>query len=141
MSTTICMLMAITAYAQDAAANYFTNADEAMVYAEANDAKILMVFGGSDWCRPCIKLKKEILDQSDFQQKIEGELAILYLDFPAKKKNKLSKEQTNHNEALAEKYNLSGSFPKIILMNKDFKKVKEIDYDGQSIESFLKAVL
>lgn len=123
--------------AQDAAANYFTESDKAIAYAEANDAEIMMVFGGSDWCRPCIQFKKEILDATDFRRDTDGKVAVLYLDFPSKKKNRLSKEATEHNEALAAKYNTSGSFPKIILMDKAMKKIKEISYEGQSSTDFI----
>lgn len=137
MSTMICILMGITLSAQDGTANYFTNSDEAMVYAEANDAEILMVFSGSDWCRPCIKFKKEILDDLEFQSSTDSKVAVLYLDFPSKKKNKLSKEATQHNETLAAKYNISGSFPKVILMDKAMNKIKEITYEGQSSSDFI----
>lgn len=137
MSTMMCILMAISVYAQDGTTNYFTNSEEAKAYAEANDAEILMVFGGSDWCRPCIKFKKEILDDLEFQSYTDRKVAILYLDFPSKKKNRLSKEATQHNEALAAKYNTSGSFPKVILMDKAMNKIKEILYEGQSATDFI----
>ena len=96
-----------------------------------------MVFGGSDWCRPCIQFKKEILDASSFRENTNGKVAVLYLDFPSKKKNRLSKEATKHNEALAAKYNTSGTFPKIILMNKAMVKIREISYEGQSSSDFI----
>ena len=68
----------------------------------------------------------------------EKSIDVLYLDFPAKKKNKLSKEQTAHNESLAEKYNQSGLFPHIILMDKNEKIVKTISYEGQDVDTFIK---
>lgn len=137
MSLILCTVLTMSMTAQVAVANYFTDTEKAIIYAEANDAEILMVFGGSDWCRPCIQFKKEILDATDFKQNTDGKVAVLYLDFPSKKKNKLSKEATQHNEALAAKYNTSGSFPKILLMDKSMKKIKEISYEGQSSTDFI----
>ena len=137
MSLVLCTFLTLSMTAQDAVANYFTESDKAIAYAEANNAEILMVFGGSDWCRPCIQFKKEILDATDFKQGTNGTVAVLYLDFPSKKKNKLTKEAKQHNEALAAKYNTSGSFPKIILMDKAMKKIKEISYEGQSSSDFI----
>lgn len=137
MSLVISAFFTITMTAQNDVANYFTDSAVAIEYATANDAEILMVFGGSDWCRPCIQFKKEILDAENFKKVTEGKLAVLYLDFPSKKKNKLSKEETKHNEALAAKYNTSGSFPKIILMDKALTKIKEIPYEGQSSIDFI----
>ena len=137
MSLVLATFLTMTIAAQDTVANYFTDSEKAMEYAETNNAEILMIFGGSDWCRPCIQFKKEILETNDFQASTNGKVAILYLDFPSKKKNKLSKEATQHNEALAAKYNTSGSFPKIILMDKAMNKIKEISYEGQSSTDFI----
>lgn len=137
MSLLLTIFLTATMTAQDAVANYFTESEKAMEYAVANDAAILMVFGGSDWCRPCIQFKKEILDASSFKESTNGKLAVLYLDFPSKKKNKLSKEARQHNETLAAKYNTSGTFPKIILMDKTMTKIKEISYEGQSSTDFI----
>lgn len=116
--------------------NWFVNKNDAIKYATANNNNILMVFAGSDWCGPCIKLKKEVLDNDAFKEISKGQICILYLDFPARKKNKLSDELTAQNEALAEIYNRSGSFPKLVLMDKNLQKIKDIDYQGQDAASF-----
>ena len=137
MSLVLTILLTATMSAQDVATNYFTESERAISYAEANDAEILMIFGGSDWCRPCIQFKKDVLDDTGFQEKTDGKVAVLYLDFPSKKKNRLTKEATEHNEALAAKYNTSGTFPKIILMDKAMTKIKEISYEGQSSTDFI----
>lgn len=122
---------------QVASETWFTNKDKVQLFASNNDSNILMIFAGSDWCRPCIKFKKEILLSEEFSQL---DLAILYLDFPAKKKNKLSKEQTSHHEALADKYNRSGSFPKIVLLDSKFATIKSIEYTHQTPEEFINLI-
>lgn len=123
--------------AQDAnSLQWFTNIEEAKSAAAENGQNILMVFAGSDWCKPCIKFKKDILQNSNFSTQNIEKLVILYLDFPARKKNKLSKEQTKHNETLADKYNRSGIFPKIILLDAQGEKLKTIAFEGQSAEAF-----
>ncbi len=123
--------------AQDAnKLQWFTNIEEAKSAAAENEQNILMVFAGSDWCKPCIQFKKDILQNSDFATQNKENLVVLYLDFPARKKNKLPKEQTKHNEALADKYNRSGTFPKIILLDAQGNKLKTIAFEGQSAEAF-----
>ncbi len=91
--------------------------DTSLKTAGDSDKHVLMVFSGSDWCKPCIRLKQEILLTNEFQNFSEGELVILEVDFPYKKKNRLSKEQQAHNDQLAEKYNPNGTFPKVVLLN------------------------
>ena len=120
--------------------NWFVEQNNAVQFAKENNTNILMVFAGSDWCRPCIKFKKDILESEEFKNNTNGQLAILYLDFPAKKKNKLSKEQIEHNESLAEQFNKSGAFPKIVLLDNTLKKIKDIKFSGQNAKSFVKLV-
>lgn len=125
------------AHAQTANNNWFTDLAEATEYATKNDRQILMVFAGSDWCRPCIKFKKDILLSTDFEKYADDKLAILYLDFPSKRKNKLSIEASKHNEALASKYNSSGIFPKVLLMDAKMNQIKEIKYSNQNAQDIL----
>lgn len=117
-----------------------SNFEEAKQVANEEDKKILMVFSGSDWCAPCMKLKKKILSTEEFQAFEKENLVVLYLDFPKRKKNRLSKELTSHNEALAEQYNRSGSFPSILLMDSSGKIIKNLRYEGQSPKDFIKEV-
>lgn len=120
--------------------NWFTDKAAAIEDATTHNRNILMVFSGSDWCRPCIKFKKDILLNTEFSSYSEENLTILYLDFPAKKKNKLSDEETKQNETLAEQYNKSGMFPKIILTDSNLEIIKEISFKNQTAEDFLQSL-
>ena len=88
---------------------------------------ILLNFSGSDWCAPCIKLKKEVFESEAFSALAESKLILVRADFPRSKKNQLTKEQTQHNEALAEKYNPEGKFPFTLLLNEDGTVLKAWD--------------
>ena len=116
---------------------WFTDLAEAQNFAAENQTKILMVFAGSDWCKPCIQFKQDILSSEDFVKYADGKIAVLYLDFPARKKNRLSTEQTAHNEALAERFNRSGVFPKILLLDKDKNILAEPEFKNQSPSDFI----
>ena len=111
---------------------WLTDVTKAKAKAKAEKKSILMVFAGSDWCRPCIQLKKKVLETPTFKQYAKDNLVLLYLDFPARKKNKLSKSQTAHNEKLAEKYNRSGAFPLVVLTNSKGKTLGKMGYDKKS---------
>ncbi len=113
------------------------NMEKAKEKAQAENKSILMVFAGSDWCKPCIQFKKDILLSDEFSKFEEQELIILYLDFPARKKNRLPENQTLHNEQLAEKFNRQGAFPKVVLLDGNGKKVKDIPFKNQSPSDYL----
>ena len=89
---------------------------------------ILINFSGSDWCGPCIRLRKEILESTTFENYASDHLVLVRADFPRQKKNQLSNDQVKLNEALADKYNPDGKFPYTLLVDENGKVLK--DWDG-----------
>ncbi len=107
---------------------WFINFTDAKKTAVEKHQIILLNFSGSDWCGPCIRLRKEIFESTVFKEYTDSNIVLLNTDFPRLKKNKLSKEQTKQNEVLADKYNPKGKFPFTVLLNADGKVLKA--YDG-----------
>jgi FAD:protein FMN transferase len=99
---------------------------------------ILLVFSGSDWCLPCIRLEKQIFSDSMFNNFASKNLLLVKIDFP--QKQKLSAEQTRLNEELAEKYNPKGQFPFILLLNTAGEVIATVNYEHYSPEAFIKNV-
>ncbi|MEC5171735.1 thioredoxin family protein [Chryseobacterium nepalense] len=93
--------------------------------AAENKELILLNFSGSDWCIPCIKLHKNIIETEDFK-KLQADNVILYInaDFPRNKKNQLSADLKKENAALADQYNPKGLFPYTLLLNQKGKVLK-----------------
>lgn len=116
--------------------------DKAKAEAVQNHKYIVINFSGSDWCGPCIKLKRDVLDTPEFLTFADKNLALVRADFPRLKKNQLDKKQTAQNEALAEKYNQEGKFPLTVLVGADGKVLKEWDgYPaGITTESFVQEI-
>jgi thioredoxin-related protein len=108
-------------------ADWSTDFDKAKTTAKQEQKLILLNFSGSDWCVPCIKMKKEIFESPDFSQFADNKLVLLKADFPRLKKNKLAAKQVKHNEQLAEKYNPKGAFPFTVLLDADGKVLKTWD--------------
>ncbi len=98
--------------------------EKAQKEAAQSQKLILLNFSGSDWCVPCIKMKKEIFESATFTQYANSNLLLVKADFPRLKKNKLSKQQTKQNEALAERYNPQGAFPFTVLLDANGKVLK-----------------
>jgi len=100
---------------------------------------ILLNFSGSDWCAPCIKMKRDVFESEVFKQYAEENLVLLRADFPRLKKNQPAKEQVQHNEALAEKYNSQGKFPFTVLLDASGTVIKAWDgYSNQTPDDFVK---
>lgn len=101
-----------------------------------NKELILLSFSGSDWCIPCIKLHKNIIETEDFS-KLRSDKIIVYInaDFPRNKKNQLSSDIKKENASLADQYNPKGLFPYTLLLNSDGKVVKK--WEGLPSENAL----
>lgn len=119
-------------------APWLTDFSAAKATAEKENHHILLNFAGSDWCAPCIKMTQEVFESEAFAAVAAKELVLVRADFPRLKKHQLSKEQTRHNEALAEQYNPEGKFPYTLLLDADGKVIKTWDgYVYKSQQSFM----
>ena len=107
------------------ALGWFTNFDEAAKTAADKHRLILLNFSGSDWCGPCMRLKKEIFESKAFNDFASANLVLVNADFPRSNKNKLSGEQVKQNETLADRYNAKGTFPLTLLLNAEGKIIQE----------------
>lgn len=116
--------------------NWLTDISEAKSEALNQSQSIILVFQGSDWCAPCIKLDREIWHTDEFKAYADEHFVMLKADFPRKKQNKLSKEQEKHNNELAEKYNKEGFFPLVVVLDSEgnvlgktgYKKTTPFEY-------------
>jgi thioredoxin-related protein len=115
--------------------NWKTNFEEAKKIAAEENKTILLVFSGSDWCAPCIKLDKKVWQSDAFKK--EDDWVLYKADFPKKKANQLSEEMVAQNKKLAEKYNKEGNFPLVVVMDKNGKLVGKMGFKNVSAESYI----
>jgi len=131
--------LAISLFAQD----WHTDFAEAKDLASKGDKKIILVFQGSDWCAPCIRLEREVWSTEEFKRYAEENYVMLQADFPRKKQNALEAKQQEQNKMLAETYNQSGYFPYVVILDNNgkvlgttgYKKMKPAAYI-EHLESF-----
>ena len=82
---------------------------------------ILLDFTGSDWCPWCIKMDKEVFNQSQFSDFALKNLVLVKLDFPRKAAQ--SPTEKSQNEDLAKKFGIEG-FPTYVLLDSSGKEVR-----------------
>lgn len=122
-----------TTYAQ----NWQTDFSKAKEIASQENKPIILVFQGSDWCIPCMKLNKEVWNTNTFKEYAKEHYVMLQADFPRKKKNKLPKEQQNANAKLFETYNKKGFFPFVVVLDKDGRVLGETGYKKMTPISYI----
>jgi len=111
--------------------------EEATKQAAAEHKPILMVFAGSDWCKPCIMLRREVWDTPAFHDYAQEHFVLLELDFPRFKKNQLPEEQKKDNEQLAERYNQEGVFPLVVLTDAQGQVLGKTGYQPGGPENYI----
>ena len=114
------------------------NFETAKKLAKEKHHRILLVFSGSDWCVPCIRMHEEIFNNAIFQRFADTTLEMVNADFPRNKKNQLGAKTVKENETLADMYDQQGKFPYTLLLDENGKLIKAWDgYVLGGAESFV----
>lgn len=111
--------------------------EEALAGAKEQDTPILLVFAGSDWCAPCIKLDKTIWQSDVFRTYAKTNYLLYKADFPRKRVNRLSDAVASQNSVLAERYNPKGYFPLVLLLDKHENILGETGYLKSTPEVYI----
>ncbi len=127
------VLMSVFAFAQE----WQLDLKKAKEMAKENGQKIILVFQGSDWCAPCMKLDEEIWSTEEFKEYAKDNYIMLQADFPKRKGNRLSKEQQEKNNQLAEKYNQQGYFPHVVVLDSSGKMLGQTGYKKMTVEAYI----
>ena len=114
-----------------------TNFEVAKIEATNQNKNILLVFSGSDWCGPCIKLDRDIWKSACFMEFAKNNLILERADFPKKKQNQLTPEIKELNQSLAEKYNKDGMFPLVVVVDKNGKVLGKTGYKNVSPQEYV----
>ncbi len=113
---------------------------EALAVATDQDKPLIVVFSGSDWCSPCIKLNKKVLQSEEFISYSNDNYVLYRADFPKKKANKLPYELIADNVKLAEKYNPRGHFPMVVVLNNEENVVGRVSYKKQKPTEYISLI-
>ena len=120
------------------AQEWHTNFKLAKEIALKEHKNLILVFQGSDWCGPCIKLDKEIWSQEEFKAYAKNNFVMVKVDFPKRKKNKLTAKQQEKNYQLSEIYNKQGFLPRVIILNENGKVLGETGYKKMTPKKYIK---
>ncbi len=135
LSIVIVVLATITAIN---AQEWQTDLANAKEIASTENKPIILVFQGSDWCAPCIKLDREVWSTEVFKKHAKNNFVMLQADFPRKKKNALPDAQSKANAKLAELYNKNGIFPFVVVLDSTGKVLGETGYKKTTPEDYIK---
>ena len=95
-----------------------TDVAAALESARAEGKDLLLLYTGSDWCPPCIKLEEAVLSKAEFTTAAAEKFVLVKLDFP--QKTELPPELEEQNQKWSDRYGVD-AFPTIVLIGQDEK--------------------
>lgn len=134
----IILLFIVMGIGSTIAQDWQTDFMKAKELSKKKNVPIVLVFQGSDWCAPCIKLNRAVWSTTEFKTYAKDHYVMLQADFPRRKSNALSPEQSNKNKALAEKYNRNGVFPFVVVMDYAGKVLGETSFKKLTPKQYIK---
>ena len=119
------------------AADWQTDYGKALEMAKSQDKRVLLDFTGSDWCGPCIELRKQVFSRPEFHAYAAKNLILVEIDYPQRKKQ--SDELKKQNEKLSKQYGIDEKgFPTVMLLDPAGKVIREFrGYDGETTAGFI----
>jgi thioredoxin-related protein len=102
---------------------WLTDFETARARSKAENRLLLMNFTGSDWCPPCMLMRKRVFAQPAFAKYAAQQLVLLEVDFPRRKA--FAPQQLAANESLAQQFGIE-SFPTLVVMTPEGKIVGRI---------------
>ncbi len=110
-----------------------TDLDKALATAKAEKKLVLVEFTGSDWCPPCMMMRKNVFSKDEFVKKASEKWVLVEIDMP-----RGDKETATKNQPLVKKYKIDG-YPTVILMDTEGKEFSRFyASEHRDIPGFLK---
>lgn len=114
-----------------------TDFETALATAKSENKNVLLIFSGSDWCAPCMKLEKNVFHTEIFKSESAANWVIYKADFPKKKANALPKEVQAQHDKLAEKYNRDGNFPFVLVLDSNGKVLGRTGFKNITAQDYI----
>jgi len=114
---------------------WMTDYKVAMKKAADEKKDMLLDFSGSDWCKWCIQLDKEVFSQKEFIEAASKDFVFVMLDYP-QDKSKMTPKLLAQNEQLQKKFRVQG-FPTVLLTDVAGKPYAQTGYQAGGPKAYL----
>ena len=98
--------------------------DEAKKIATEKNINILIEFTGSTWCKPCIKMEKEVINSKEFEDFYKDKFLMFVLDLEMP--INMNSQNYLYFNKFKQKYSVH-VYPTYILVDKNGKEIKRIE--------------
>ncbi|WP_185152674.1 thioredoxin family protein [Fulvivirga aurantia] len=113
-----------------------TDWNKATELANQENKQILIILTGSDWCTPCKKMDKKVINQPEFQEYASQRLVLFLIDL-TKEVVFDSKNPTNKDYEVFKKKYETNELPSLILTDTHGKKIKVLEGKKFDLENVM----
>lgn len=113
----------------------FTQYEQAKTKAQAQKKELLVVITGSKWCKPCIKMKRNVFDNQEFIEYAQNRFVIFEVDVAMPMI--LGSENNKISEFFRKKYNAS-AYSTLIVTDAEGNMKERIEEGLTSLEKTMK---
>ncbi|WP_201456327.1 thioredoxin family protein [Chlamydia sp. 17-3921] len=106
---------------------WYTNYREALQKSRESTLPMMIFFSGSDWNGPCMRIRKEVLNSSDFAKKVYGKFICLEVDYP--KHSPQNESIYQQNLVLKTLFKIN-ELPCLVLLSHDEQEIYKIGSFG-----------
>lgn len=109
--------------------------DEALELARESGRDVLVDFTGSDWCKWCKKLDREVFGRPTFQETASASYVLVKVDMPRSKPALAKVPDIKRNRALAREHQIR-SWPTILLMTSGGHVYGRLGYEEGGADNY-----
>lgn len=123
-----------SSFAQEIA--MLTDWDKARQIAKEQNKRILIILTGSEWCAPCKKMDKNVIQNNEFQNYVSQNLIVFLVDIPG---NVIDLDSSIYKkyQKFEEKYETK-RLPSLVLTESDGMRIKVLNKRLHSLKNVMK---
>ena len=119
---------------------WYVHLDTAKSAATKTHRPLFVLFTGSDWCAPCIRLEKEVLSEKTFTDFAKKNLVLVKMDFP-RKGPQPDIEMQVHRDTVARHYlGERQSVPTVFLLKEDGSVIAKTTFRTGGADAYVRHI-
>jgi len=121
---------------QQSPINWLTDYNSAIAQSRSTSKPILILFTGKNWCPPCMKLERNVIEAEPFARFLGNRLVFLRAEFPSNTEKSI---QASPYSPLLERYGVN-SFPTMVVTDSEGRVLFYVNYQTGGVEAYVKEI-
>lgn len=117
--------------------NWLRSYSEAVALSQSTSKPILILFTGTGWCPACMKLERQVLNQTEFAQAVGQKFVFLKAEFPDYSEGAV---MASPYKPLVDRYGIE-AFPTMVIVNANGQQFYTVKYREGGAQMYIQELL